>query len=152
MKTENTTIAPPAAFLDAYIAAALWSSTATISTEDITLPAFAGKDLEIGDDYSLDRYFSDTDLAPETRAAMEADCADFLAYCEVIGIGPFPDYCNPQFSDMELSGHDFWLTRNRHGAGYWDRGLRTGDSLTAAAKTFGGVDLYVGDDGLIYQS
>jgi hypothetical protein len=22
------------------------------------------------------------------------------------------------------AGRDFWLTRNRHGAGYWDRGLR----------------------------
>jgi hypothetical protein len=31
---------------------------------------------------------------------------------------------------MEQAGIDFWLTRNRHGAGYWDRGLGiTGDKL-----------------------
>jgi hypothetical protein len=54
----------------------------------------------------------------------------------------------------ERAGHDFWLTRNHHGAGYWDReeleagGL--GRELTAAANLFSGIDTYVGDDGLVY--
>ena len=31
-----------------------------------------------------------------------------------------------------------WLTRNRHGAGFWDRGLgRVGDILTEVAHSFG---------------
>ena len=31
----------------------------------------------------------------------------------------------------EQIGHDFWLTRNGHGAGFWDRGLgETGKKLT----------------------
>jgi hypothetical protein len=48
-------------------------------------------------------------------------------------------------------GHDFWLTRNRHGAGFWDRGLGDlGDKLTAAAHTYGESNLYVGDDGQVY--
>ena len=48
-------------------------------------------------------------------------------------------------------GHDFWLTRNRHGAGFWDRGLGdVGDRLTKAAHAFGESDLYVGDDGNLY--
>jgi len=39
-----------------------------------------------------------------------------------------------------------------HGAGFWDRGNgAAGDALTALCKPFGGVDLYTGDDGLIYS-
>lgn len=48
-------------------------------------------------------------------------------------------------------GHDFILTRNGHGAGFWDRGLGAlGDVLTEWAKSFGSVNLYVGDDGNLY--
>jgi hypothetical protein len=48
-------------------------------------------------------------------------------------------------------GHDLWLTRNGHGAGFWDRGLGdVGDKLTAIAKRMGSKSLYVGDDGKIY--
>ena len=50
-----------------------------------------------------------------------------------------------------LVGHDFWLTRNHHGAGFWDRGLgAVGERLTDATRPYGEVDLYVGDDGAIY--
>lgn len=46
---------------------------------------------------------------------------------------------------------DFWLTRNHHGAGFWDRGYgEIGDRLTRIARSYGEVDLYVGDDGLLY--
>jgi len=44
----------------------------------------------------------------------------------------------------ERAGHDFWLTREGHGAGFWDRGLGiAGDRLSDAATTFGGGDLWV---------
>lgn len=50
-------------------------------------------------------------------------------------------------------GHDFWLSRNGHGTGFWDRDLGdVGDRLHAAAKACGEVNLYVGDDGEIYCS
>jgi hypothetical protein len=36
------------------------------------------------------------------------------------------------------AGHDFWLTRNRHGAGFWDRGLgKVGETLTELAHPYG---------------
>lgn len=38
-------------------------------------------------------------------------------------------------------GHDFWLTRNRHGAGFWDRGKPEGDRLTELANAYGEDDL-----------
>ncbi len=49
-------------------------------------------------------------------------------------------------STESQAGHDFWLTRNRHGAGFWDRGLGTiGDELTNAAQQYG--EAYVEIDG-----
>ena len=48
--------------------------------------------------------------------------------------------------------HDFWLTRNGHGVGFWDRDLgEVGDKLTKACE-YTEVDLYVGDDNKLYIS
>lgn len=60
--------------------------------------------------------------------------------------------------DAARLGHDLWLTRNGHGAGFWDRdelddpdlGPSLGDALTACAEQMGARDAYAGDDGLIY--
>jgi hypothetical protein len=50
--------------------------------------------------------------------------------------------------DAGQAGHDFFLTRNGHGAGFWDRGLGAiGDRLTEAAHVYGESDLYVNDAG-----
>ena len=35
------------------------------------------------------------------------------------------------------AGHDFWLTRNRHGAGFWDRGREHGEELSDMARPYG---------------
>jgi len=52
---------------------------------------------------------------------------------------------------LEYIGHNFWLTRSGHGVGFWDRGLgKIGDDLTDICGEFGEVDIYLGDDGLIY--
>lgn len=54
---------------------------------------------------------------------------------------------------MDQLGHDFWLTRNRHGAGFWDRDFGTEESrqaLTKLSDVFGEIDLVMGDDGLLY--
>lgn len=65
----------------------------------------------------------------------------------------------PLANDMEgttverqaaMAGHDFWLTRNGHGAGFWDGDWPNGDTLTDKAKTYGEANLYVGDDGKLY--
>lgn len=56
-------------------------------------------------------------------------------------------------------GHDLWLTRNRHGAGFWDRyskwgedreAYRIGEVLTTLAHDIGEQYAYVGDDNMIY--
>ena len=56
------------------------------------------------------------------------------------------------YSD-DRAGHDFWLTRNGHGAGFWDRDElpdEIGKQLTDAAHKCGERYLYYGDDGKIY--
>lgn len=62
----------------------------------------------------------------------------------------------------EQAGHDFWLTRNGHGAGFWDRGLDSqiedeqgdmwnlGDALTSASKMFGEIHVFQHTDELVY--
>jgi hypothetical protein len=60
--------------------------------------------------------------------------------------------------DFEQVGYDLWLTRNRHGAGFWARAT-AGDygdenahytNLTDAAHALGESDAYVGDNGTVY--
>jgi hypothetical protein len=108
--------------ISAYIIAALWSET-----DDDSEP--------------LDKSYDFGDLAAETVQSATADCTDFA---------------NAQWHDLEdmapaQAGHDFLLTRNRHGAGYWDRGLGAqGERLTEACRPYGEQSFYVGDDGLIY--
>lgn len=46
-------------------------------------------------------------------------------------------------ADDDRNGIDFWLTRNHHGAGFWDRGYgELGDRLTDAAHTYGEAYCY----------
>ncbi len=125
-------------FLDAYITAALWSST----------------DGEDSDYEYLDEGYSKEDLAPGLLELMTKECqefqdkgADLLAQAYAI-----PEYDHHESNPIAMSGHDFWLTRNGHGVGFWDRGLpeKLGDDLTDLAKSFGECSLYVGDDGKIY--
>jgi hypothetical protein len=65
------------------------------------------------------------------------DCRDF----QRSNASLLEQYQETNGRDMLHAGHDFWLTRNRHGAGFWDRGnhpcLR---ALTDAAHAYGDCD------------
>lgn len=53
--------------------------------------------------------------------------------------------------DAGAIGHDFILTANRHGAGFWDRGLgERGQRLTEAAHPYGELILYTAGAGKLY--
>ena len=83
------------------------------------------------------------DIAESCIHRMCVDCAKFQADNRVM-------LANSGL-DAGQQGHDFWLTRNRHGSGFWDRNLgQVGDILTAAAHSFGECGLYVGDDWKIH--
>lgn len=52
---------------------------------------------------------------------------------------------------LSQAGHDFCLSRNGHGAGFFDRDLEEdGDRLQDAAEQMGSCEAYLGDDGKIY--
>ena len=115
-------------FTRAYAVAALWSST-----DDEGEPLDKGRHCD--------------DIAPDALAAMAADCAKFQADNAKL----LTRAMEHTGHDLTQAGHDFWLTRNGHGAGFWDGDWKPfGDLLTDAAKAFPEVDLYVGDDGLIH--
>lgn len=81
------------------------------------------------------------DLAPDSLAEIVAECKAFQRDNAALLDG----------LDVSQCGHDFYLTRQHHGAGFWDRGLgEIGDRLTDAAHAFGEFWPYVGDDGMIH--
>lgn len=109
-------------FTEAYVYCAMWSSID-----------------ENGE--SIDQNRDISDFAPETIEAMSKDCQEFQEKYAMWMVDLDADQC----------GHDFWLTRNHHGVGFWDRGYGDiGDRLTEAAHSYREVNLYVGDDGKIY--
>lgn len=110
-------------FERAYIEAALWSSTDN-------------------DDTPLDSNYTIDDISDEAIQKIKEDCKRFRIKAESFLDGLDDSQC----------GHDFWLTRNGHGAGFWDRGYSklVGDTLTKMSHIFGECDLYVGDDGRLY--
>ena len=131
--------------LQAYVQTALWSST-----DD--------------NDQPMDRDYDINDLATDTLATMETDLNNFFDLLESttynneqslldVALG-FADSSVRDNDPYGTIAHDFWLTRNGHGAGFWDGdyGDDVGYKLTAIAETFPEVNLYIGDDGMIYQA
>ena len=110
-------------FIDGYTEAALWSET--------------GDDgRSLGETYTKANH-----LHPETVARFAEDCTRFVSANAALISGR-----------EEESGVDFWLTRNGHGSGFWDGAWgENGDALTESSHTFGKAELYVGDDGKVYQ-
>lgn len=130
-------------FTRAYIEAALWSSNDE-SDESGGQP--------------LDANYGPDDISVETMGRIIEDCERFQrdnaftlrAYYKALPLGRNG---NREWTVEEQAGHDFWLSRNGHGAGFFDRDVpRTvRDRLQEQARKCGEIDLYVGDDGLIYS-
>ena len=107
-----------------YVICALWSST-----DDDSEP--------------LEKNYNSGHFSKEARRRIRNACFDFLVANKEL------------LSQTELTneqiGHDFWLTRNGHGTGFWDRGLgEVGDKLTESCMVVGECDVYVGDDGELH--
>jgi len=90
----------------------------------------------------MDRDHTIADFTPEAVAKARSDIELFVLLADA-------DMASTEANGSQ-HGHDFWLTRNHHGAGFWDRGYgEVGTRLTALAHLFGEVNAYVGDDGTI---
>jgi hypothetical protein len=76
---------------------------------------------------------------PETVTAMIGQCKRFqMENAADIAVGP--RVAEPA---LAKAGRDFWMTRNRHGVGFWDGGWPSGVAgrLTVAAHEFGEYDV-----------
>ncbi len=114
-------------FFQGYVTCALWSSTDNRNDSGGS---------------PLDENFSEDDIAPDALASMRADCeafqADNAANLAIVA----------EWSDSRL-GHDFWLSRNGHGAGFFDEYFGADTKLREAfrelqdaARAYGSQDLY----------
>jgi hypothetical protein len=119
------------AFFEGYIDAAIWFSPSD----------------EQGRELNTDH--GPEDLAECTQHEMGKDCYHFLQQAS-----PYLDMDDD--AELKDAGQDFFLTRNRHGAGFWDgdwdhKSKDAVAELTAIAKSFGEWNLYAGDDNLLYS-
>jgi Ca2+-binding RTX toxin-like protein len=135
-------------FVADYIAAMLFS------TSDL--------DDESGDD-TLEKNYSNDDIAPEAMEKIRADCLEFLNSGDGGGMIALVDRLeaegryghtpgSPDDTPTAHAGRDFWYTRVGHGVGFWDGDWKAGIGrrMDKLAKRFGEVWPYVGDDGKIY--
>ncbi len=113
---------------ESYVESALWSTT----------------DMDSDTDECLDANYSISDLAPETRKVLYDELETFMPNFNLV-------MAKDRSHTISQFVHDFWLTRNGHGAGFWDGDYQNGERLTELSSEYGAVDLYVGDDKKIYS-
>ena len=120
-----------------YLLAELWVGTCS----SIADPAIDQSDIDReGESPYLDNLgYSVEDFSKESLEKVVKECQDFYD-----SNAQYLENC-----DLETVGHDFMLTRNGHGAGFWDGDYEHGDELTKASKPYGETYLYVNADGEI---
>lgn len=119
-------------FTKAYIEAALGSET-----DDNNVP--------------LDKNYELDDIAESSLELIIEDCRKFQENNQ--NLITDENYLRATQHEVEaMAGHDFWLTRNRHGAGFWDGDWDepAASLLTEAAHAAGESNLYLGDDDRLY--
>jgi hypothetical protein len=124
-------------FTEAYIKAMLWSST------DESRP-------DGGD--PLDDNYGPDDLTPEALRQIQDECTEFYTMHSHLFTRENCSYRGCPVD--EYAGHDFWLTRNHHGAGFQDGDWEklVADVLTHDSHRAGERHVYVGDDGKLHYS
>ncbi len=145
------------AFTKGYIECALWCGVMTYRHND-NCPCHEASDN--GDPYDSDDCtcdepdltsdgdgYDESQLTDDTRKQLESDAADFYASNGADLLA--------STLDMRRCGHDFWLTRNRHGAGFWGEKSRGAtadaalDRLTEASHAYGDAALVLNTNGKI---
>lgn len=128
------------AFVRGYIDAALFSST---------------DESDDGGGESMDANYSRSDIASSSLKSIKRECARFIKKHkadleEFVAASPRGSH---EDGGWALAGHCFWLNRNGHGTGFWDRDAGdVGDRLSAASEKAGESDMYVGDNGEVHVS
>lgn len=116
--------------LQAYLSCLIWTG---LNWADATGPN--------RDPRQLDETHDVDDIPADVVTELSDELQDFLR----------SNWADVEAMDPEQVGHDFCLSRNGHGTGFWDRGNGDlGDRLHKAAKVYGSCDLDVGDDRVLY--
>lgn len=112
-------------FFHSFIETALWSSSDSNSDSDSSLEY---------QNYSID------DIDSNCLEILKTDCQLF-----------FNDNYSKIKDNLSKAGHDFWLTSNHHGAGFWDGDWEKeiGNELTKESHKYSERNFYV-IDGVIY--
>lgn len=123
-------------FIQAYIQCSLWATHSGFMDEN-------------ENDLPLDKFHHPNCVQSSVREQVKLECEDFLKREDV---SPITEKWGKE--EYQRAGHDFFLTRNHHGGGFWDGSWPEpdGDILTNASHEAGSSEPYVGDDGEIYFS
>ena len=94
------------------------------------------------------------DFSCSAIAYLEDYCCQFEAAFPEFCVSP-SEYLTRELvncTELAFIGHDLWLTTCGHGAGFWDGDWdkSIADTLSDWCRKHGGIELYVGDDQLIY--
>lgn len=97
-------------------------------------------------------------VSDSLKAKVTADWDSFRERAEALGFDAEEHRAMMLHPDNEgnawnAAAHDFILTRNHRGAGFWDTGRWLepwASKLTTLARSFGELSCYIGDDGAIY--
>ena len=120
------------ATLTGAVEACLWSTQPTPAYEDQEV-------LEYADEYMVPH---------RERDKLRGTLAYYMRGWFVENYGTICQATGDNYT-FEHIGHDFWLTSQGHGAGFWDRGLgEVGDILSDSVDGYGDiVGLYLDDEG-----
>lgn len=95
----------------------------------------------------LEHMYCEHDVLPESRYYL-TEVAESLLDSENEYAYDIAEYV--EHKGIEQLAHDFILTANGHGAGFWDRGLgELGERLTAMAKGYGSFSAQVRANGSV---
>jgi len=127
-----------------YADCGIWSESCNGTADHRCADQCDGEDCDL----SLEAVgFHRNDISTSSMDLMRSDVRTFINTCNqtdrdlLVGL------------DSQQVGHDFWLTRNGHGTGFWDRGLgERGDVLARLSKSYGECHLWVEDGVVVYQS
>lgn len=123
-------------FIQAYLECALWVTHSGFMDEN-------------ENDLPLDTFYNPNCVQSSAREQVKLECEDFIKREDVSSIAE-----KWGREEYKQAGHDFFLTRNHHGSGFWDGSWPESDAeiLTKASHEAGSSEPYVGDDRGIYFS
>lgn len=103
----------------------------------------------------LDSNYGAEDLTERAKVKLREDVLEFLNKAKPEDLAAYLEHkvIDPSQGTVgDYLGHDLWLTRNGHGAGFWDRDdlpKEVGVRLSKLSEDLGERDLYVTDRGEI---